>query len=75
MIAASKHHLELLTACVIYGTVGIFMEYLKDMSVGSIISYRVLFGLSVILCYLAISGNLSQLTLKKQNISPPLVET
>ncbi len=66
MIAASKHHLELLTACVIYGTVGIFMEYLKDMSVGSIIFYRVLFGLSAILCYLAITGNLSQLALKRR---------
>ncbi|MEL7664211.1 MAG: DMT family transporter [Methanosarcina mazei] len=66
MIAASKHHLELLTACVIYGTVGIFMEYLRDMSVGSIIFYRVLFGLSAILCYLAITGNLSQLALKKK---------
>jgi drug/metabolite transporter (DMT)-like permease len=66
MIAASKHHLELLTACVIYGTVGIFMESLSDMSVGSIIFYRVLFGLSAILCYLAITGNLSQLALKNK---------
>ncbi|MDY9925074.1 DMT family transporter [Methanosarcina sp.] len=66
MTAASKHHLELLTACVIYGTVGIFMEWLKDMSVGSIIFYRVLFGLSAILCYLAITGNLGQLSLKKK---------
>ncbi|MDM7919856.1 MAG: DMT family transporter [Methanosarcina sp.] len=66
MIAASKHHLELLTACVIYGTVGIFMESLENMSVGSIIFYRVLFGLSAILCYLAITGNLSQLALKKK---------
>ncbi|WP_410510216.1 DMT family transporter [Methanosarcina hadiensis] len=66
MIAASKHHLELLTACIIYGTVGIFMESLSNMSVGSIIFYRVLFGLSAILCYLAITGNLSQLTLKSK---------
>lgn len=66
MIAASKHHLELLIACVIYGTVGIFMESLSDMSVGSIIFYRVLFGLSAILCYLAITGNLSQLALKEK---------
>lgn len=66
MVAASKHHLELLTACVIYGTVGIFMESLENMSVGSIIFYRVLFGLSAILCYLAITGNLSQLALKKK---------
>ncbi|MDI9396065.1 MAG: DMT family transporter [Euryarchaeota archaeon] len=66
MIAASKHHLELLTACVIYGTVGIFMESLNEMSVGSIIFYRVLFGLSAILCYLAITGNLSQLALKRK---------
>jgi len=66
MIAASKHHLELLTACIIYGTVGIFMESLGNMSVGSIIFYRVLFGLSAILFYLAITGNLSQLALKKK---------
>lgn len=66
MTAASKHHLELLTACIIYGTVGIFMESLSNMSVGSIIFYRVLFGLSAILCYLAITGNLSQLTLKNK---------
>ncbi|WP_048139274.1 DMT family transporter [Methanosarcina horonobensis] len=66
MTAAPKHHLELLTACVIYGTVGIFMTLLEDMSVGSIIFYRVLFGLSAILCYLAITGNLSQLALKRK---------
>lgn len=66
MIAASKHHLELLTACIIYGTVGIFMNSLSNMSVGSIIFYRVLFGISAILCYLAITGNLSQLTLKSK---------
>lgn len=66
MTAAPKHHLELLTACIIYGTVGIFMTWLNDMSVGSIIFYRVIFGLSAILCYLAITGNLSQLALKQK---------
>lgn len=59
-----KHHFELLIACVIYGTVGIFMKWLGDMSVGSIIFYRILFGLSAILFYLAITGNLGQLSLK-----------
>jgi drug/metabolite transporter (DMT)-like permease len=66
MTATFKHHFELLTACIIYGTVGIFMEWLRDMSVGSIIFYRVLFGLSAILCYLAITGNLGQLSLKRK---------
>ena len=42
------------------------MEWLQDMSVGSIIFYRVLFGLSAILCYLAITGNLGQLALKRK---------
>ncbi|WP_231593653.1 DMT family transporter [Methanosarcina siciliae] len=64
--ATPKHHLELLSACIIYGTVGIFMELLKDMSVGSIIFYRVLFGLSAIIFYLAITGNLGQLSLKRK---------
>lgn len=66
MAASPKHHFELLTACIIYGTVGIFMEWLKDMSVGSIIFYRVFFGLLAILCYLAITGNLGQLSLKRK---------
>jgi drug/metabolite transporter (DMT)-like permease len=66
MAVTFKHHFELLTACIIYGTVGIFMERLQDMAVGSIIFYRVFFGLSAILFYLAITGNLSQLSLKKK---------
>ena len=66
MTAACKHHFELLVACIIYGTVGIFMQLLADMSIGSIIFYRMLFGLSAILCYLTITGNLSQLALKRK---------
>lgn len=66
MTAIFKHHFELLTACIIYGTVGIFMEGLREMSVGSIIFYRVFFGLLAILCYLAITDNLSQLSLKSK---------
>lgn len=66
MTAAFKHHFELLVACIIYGTVGIYMQYLEDMSVGSIIFYRILFGLSALLFYLAITGNLSQLSLKRK---------
>ena len=66
MTAIFKHHFELLTACIIYGTVGIFMEGLREMSVGSIIFYRVFFGLLAIICYLAITGNLSQLSLKRK---------
>lgn len=64
MSATFKHHVELLIACIIYGSVGIFMEQLGDMSVGSIVFFRVLFGLLAILSYLAITGNLSQLALK-----------
>jgi drug/metabolite transporter (DMT)-like permease len=64
MSGTIKHHFELLIACIIYGTVGIFMKWLGDMSIGSIIFYRIIFGLSAILCYLAITGNLGQLSLK-----------
>ena len=66
MTAVSNHHLELLIACVIYGTVGIYMQSLEDMSIGSIIFYRVLFGLSAIMLYLAVTGNLNQLALKRK---------
>jgi drug/metabolite transporter (DMT)-like permease len=64
MSGTIKHHFELLIACIIYGTVGIFMKWLGDMSIGSIIFYRIIFGLLAILCYLAITGNLGQLYLK-----------
>ncbi len=66
MTAACKHHFELLVACIIYGTVGIFMQWLGNMSIGSIIFYRMLFGLSAILFYLTITGSLSQLALKRK---------
>lgn len=66
MTDTSKHHLELLVACVIYGTVGIYMQQLEDMSIGSIIFYRVFFGLTALLFYLAITGNLGQLALKRK---------
>ena len=66
MTAVFNHHLELLIACIIYGTVGIYMQFLKEMSIGSIIFYRVLFGLSAILLYLAVTGNLNQLALKRK---------
>lgn len=66
MVTSFKHHFELLAACVIYGTVGIFMELLRDMSVASIIFYRLLFGLAAILLFLYATGNLGQLSLKKR---------
>lgn len=66
MVTSFKHHFELLAACMIYGTVGIFMELLRDMSVSSILFYRLLFGLIAILAYLSITGKLEQLTLKKR---------
>ncbi len=61
-----KHHFELLTACLIYGTVGIFMHWLQEMHVGSIIFYRVFFGLLAILFYLSLTDNLGQLSLKRK---------
>ncbi|WP_292379529.1 DMT family transporter [Methanosarcina sp. UBA289] len=66
MTEAYKHYFELLIACIIYGTVGIYMQHLEDMSIGSIIFYRIFFGLTAVLFYLAISGNLSQLSLKRK---------
>jgi drug/metabolite transporter (DMT)-like permease len=66
MYHSYKHQFELLAACMIYGTVGIFIELLREMSVSSILFYRLLFGLMAILVYLTVTGNLGQLTLKKR---------
>ncbi len=61
-----RYQFELLIACIIYGTVGIFMNSLSELNVGSIIFYRVFFGLLAILCYLTFTGNLNELSLRRK---------
>ncbi|MDD3042488.1 MAG: DMT family transporter [Methanosarcinaceae archaeon] len=55
----------IITACILFGTAGIFLKGIKEMEIGSILFYRLFFGLSGILIYLAVIGKLHNLSLKR----------
>ncbi|MDD3043249.1 MAG: DMT family transporter [Methanosarcinaceae archaeon] len=56
-----KPHSEVIIGCMIYGTLGIFLDRIREMSAGSILFYRLLFGFFVLLLYLSLSGGPGQL--------------
>lgn len=55
----------IITACILFGTAGVFIKGIKEMEIGSILFYRLFFGLSGILIYLAVIGKLQNLSLHK----------
>ncbi|MDP3103144.1 MAG: EamA family transporter [Candidatus Methanoperedens sp.] len=57
---------QVVTACILYGLIGIFIELIGDMPIGSIIFYRLLFGLAAITLYLAVSGRFFEMKLKEK---------
>lgn len=56
-----KPYSETITGSIIYGTIGVFLDRIQDMSVGSILFCRLFFGLFLIFFYLLLSGSLEQL--------------
>ena len=58
-----KPYSEVITGSIIYGTIGVFLDRIQDMSVGSILFCRLFFGLFLIFFYLFLSGSLEQLKL------------
>jgi drug/metabolite transporter (DMT)-like permease len=56
-----KPYSEVITGSIIYGTIGVFLDRVQDMSVGSVLFCRLFFGLCMIFFYLLLSGNLEQL--------------
>lgn len=61
-----KGYSQVVIACILYGLIGIFIELIGDMPLGSIIFYRLFFGLAAIALYLAVSGRFSELRLKEK---------
>jgi drug/metabolite transporter (DMT)-like permease len=57
---------QMVTACIQYGLIGIFITLISDMPLGSIIFYRLFFGLAAIALYLAVSGRFFELRLKEK---------
>lgn len=58
-----KPYSEVITGSIIYGTIGVFLDRVQDMSVGSVLFSRLFFGLCMIFFYLLLSGSLEQLRL------------
>lgn len=48
-------YLELVIACTIFGSSGVFFKHVRGMGVSSVIFYRLLFGFSLLVAYLLIT--------------------
>jgi drug/metabolite transporter (DMT)-like permease len=55
-----------ITSCILFGMIGIFVKEIKDMDAGSILFYRLFFGFAVILGYLVIFGGIRKIQLKQK---------
>jgi len=59
----TRSYSEVIIGSIIYGTTGIFLDKVQDMSVGSILFSRLFFGLCMMFIYLLFSRGLGQLKL------------
>lgn len=64
-----KGYYQVVTACILYGLIGVFIELIGDMPLGSIIFYRLFFGLAATALYLAVSGRFYELKLKEKYVN------
>ena len=60
-----KGHIQVAAASVMYGTIGIFIKFLHDMQVGSIIFYRLPFAVAALVFYLWHTNRLKDLRLQE----------
>lgn len=60
-----KPYSEVVTGSIIYGTIGVFLDRIQNMSVGSILFSRLFFGFCMIFIYLLLNRGLGQLKPKK----------
>ena len=56
-----KPYSEVVIGSAIYGTIGVFLDRVQDMSVGSVLFSRLFFGVCMIFIYLLLSRGLGQL--------------
>jgi drug/metabolite transporter (DMT)-like permease len=63
-----RAHLAVLSGCVLYGMTGLFLSRIHDMSIASIIFYRLFFGLCLISIFLLLTGKLGELKPGKQSV-------
>jgi drug/metabolite transporter (DMT)-like permease len=63
-----KPYYEVVAGSIIYGTIGIFLNKIQDMSAGSILFFRLFFGFCIIFIYLLFNQRLAQLKPKNKKI-------
>ncbi len=56
-----RAHLAVLVGCILYGMTGLFLSRIHDMSISSIIFYRLFFGLCLISIFFITTGRLGEL--------------
>jgi drug/metabolite transporter (DMT)-like permease len=61
-----RAHLAILVGCILYGMTGLFLSRIHDMSIASIIFYRLFFGLCLISIFLLITNRPGELKLGKR---------
>lgn len=66
MLEDRKGQLAILLGCVLYGTTGIFLAHIHDMSIPSMIFYRLFFGVLLILLIIVFTGNISHIKLRNK---------
>jgi drug/metabolite transporter (DMT)-like permease len=56
-----KPYSEIITGSILYGTIGVFLDKVQDMSVGTVLFSRLFSGILIIFIYLLLSRGLGQL--------------
>ncbi len=55
-----------ITSCILFGMIGLFVKGIEGMEAGSILFYRLFFGFAVILGYLVLFGGIRKVQLKQK---------
>ncbi|WP_048124941.1 DMT family transporter [Methanosarcina lacustris] len=62
----NKPFAAVITSCILFGMIGLFVKGIRNMDAGSILFYRLFFGFTVILGYLIVSGGITKIELKQK---------
>ncbi len=63
---SKKPYIELVTGSILFGLLGIFVDYLQDVPTGPMIFYKQLFGVLSLLVFMMLTGKFSQIIPRKK---------
>jgi len=63
---SKKPYIELVTGSILFGLLGVFVDYLQDVPTGPMIFYKQLFGVLSLLAFMMLTGKLSQIIPRKK---------